>query len=591
MLEANSATEPVQTPVGVWTGSVTHDNQTDPYVISFAPDGTIALRTPVTVGVGTWAAGEPGRFTYELTETFTPVSGHAGEVRAHVDAHLKNNTTHTGTGSAKIYTPDGTLVHTTTAESAGERIADEPAPWHDLVSLGTPMRGRTLHRGDEGFEEAGSGWLLTVEHRPAAIVVAADADDVSAAVRFAAARKLPIAVESTGHGRSVPADGAVFIATEELRELSVDPQARTARIGAGLRWDEVISAAADHGLAPLCGSSEQVGVMGYLTGGGLPLTCRTHGFAADHVRSLDVVTADGSVRTVSPTQEHDLFWAVRGGGSNFGVVTSAEIDLVPLSSVYAGELCYAGEDPAQAALVVRSYLVWAKEQPDEMSSSVTLVRLPDVPEQPDEVRGRSLVQVHIVYTGDETHGARLVEPLRALAPETDTVAATPYRQITELHHDPKHPVRVHFRSALLDEPSDVAVKALVSFIDPASAPEGLFPGIELRHLGGALSRPPARPHAVDARDAAFLLWVRVPLPDGETAPARGLADDVLDRLRPWDTGALLPGFLFDHDSDPERVRRAYSESDHRRLTELKAEYDPHNLFRVNHNIRPVGDGA
>ncbi|MER5460515.1 FAD-binding oxidoreductase [Streptomyces sp. NPDC002668] len=591
MLDTNSAGDAVQTPVGVWTGLVRHDGQTDPYIISFAPDGTIALRTPVTVGTGTWAAGDAGRFTYELTETFTPASGHAGRLQAHVEAHVEG-ATHRGVGTARIYTPDGVMVHSTTAESTGERVGDVPAAWHDVVSLGAPIRGRTLHRGDDGFEEASSGWLLTVEHRPDAVVVAADADDVAAAVRFAATTNRPIAVESTGHGKSVAADGAVFVSTKELRELSVDPGARTARIGAGLSWGAVLAAAAEHGLAPLCGSSEQVGVMGYLTGGGLPLTCRTYGFAADHVRSLELVTADGRIRTVSPTREPDLFWAVRGGNSNFGVVTTAEIDLVPLRSVYAGELYYPGEDPAHAAQVVRSYLAWVKELPDEMSSSVTLLRLPDVPELPDEFRGRSFVQVHIVYTGDEAQGARLVEPLRALNPETDTCAAMPYPRITEIHHDPKNPVRVHFRSALLYELDDVAVETLVSFIDPAAAaPGGPFPGIELRHLGGALSRPPRRAHAVGTRDAAFHLWLRMPAPAEEAGAVRRAADEVLERLRPWDTGALLPGFLFDHDSDPERVRRAYAEPDYRRLTELKAEYDPHNLFRINHNIPPVFDGA
>ncbi|MFI6037306.1 FAD-binding oxidoreductase [Streptomyces sp. NPDC051315] len=458
------------------------------------------------------------------------------------------------------------------------------------MSLGAPVRGRTLHPGDDGFEEATSGWLLTVEHRPAAVVVAAGADDVADAVRFAAAANRPIAVESTGHGRSVAADGAVFIATGGLRELSVDPQAATARIGAGLRWGEVLAAAARHGLAPLCGSSSEAGVMGYLTGGGLPLTCRTYGFAADHVRSLELVTADGRIRTVSPAQEPDLFWAVRGGKSNFGVVTAAEIDLVPLRSVFAGELYYPGEDPAHTAHVVRSYLAWAEEQPDEMSSSVTLLRFPDLPKVPDAYRGRSFVLVHIVHTGDGAQGARLVAPLRALGPETDTCATRPYTQLTEIHHDPKHPVRVHFRSALLSELDDGAVEALVPFIDPA-APGDPFVNIELRHLGGALNRPPRRAHAVGTRGAAFHLWTRRPAPAEEAGAARRAADEVLERLRPWDTGDLLPGFLFDHDGDPQRVRRAYAEPDHRRLTELKTEYDPHNLFRINHNIPPVFDGA
>lgn len=466
--------------------------------------------------------------------------------------------------------------------------ANSTVDWRDLVSLRELVRGRTLYPGDEGFEEAGSGWLLTVEHRPAVVVVAADADDVAAAVRFAAEAGRPVAVQSTGHGKSVPADGAVFIATEQLRELSVDPRASTARIGAGLRWDEVITAAAEHGLAPLCGSAGQVGVMGYLTGGGLPLTGRTYGFAADHVRSLDIVTADGLLRTVSPAQEPDLFWAARGGKSNFGVVVAAEIDLLPLRTVYGGELWYPGEDPARAAHVLGSYLAWAKEQPEEMSSSVTLMRLPDLPQLPEEFRGRSFVQVRVVYTGGEEQGARLVEPLRMLGPEDkDTCGALPYTQITEIYQDPKNPVSAHLRSALLNELDDEAVQELVSFIDP-SAPGGPFPGIELRHLGGALNRPPRRAHAVSTQGAAFHLWLRMPAPAGRADAARQAADEVLERLRRWDTGTALPGFLFDHDSAPERVRRAYTGSDFRRLAALKATYDPNQIFRINHNIPPSG---
>ncbi|NUW45997.1 FAD-binding oxidoreductase [Nonomuraea rhodomycinica] len=467
-----------------------------------------------------------------------------------------------------------------------DRLAGEPAAWHDVVSLGASIRGRTLHPGDEGFEQACSGWLLTVEHRPAAVVVAADADDVAAAVRFAAQAGRPVAVQSTGHGKSVPADGAVFIATGELRELSVDPRAGTARIGAGLRWDEVVAAAAEHGLAPLCGSSGQVGVMGFLTGGGLPLTGRTYGFAADRVRSLDIVTANGLLRTVSPLQEPDLFWAVRGGKSNFGVVVAAEIELLPLRTIYGGRLHYPVENREQATRVLRSYLAWAREQPEEMSSSVTLMRFPDAPQLPEELRGRSLVLVTLVHVGEEELGARLVEPLRALGPAQDTCGAMPYTRITEIHQDPKNPVGAHLRGALLREPDDEAVAELVSFIDPAKS-GGPFPGIELRHLGGALDRPPGRAHAVSTQGAAFHLWLRMPAPPDQADAVRGAADEMLARLRRWDTGAMLPGFLFDHDSAPERVRRAYTEADHRRLTAVKATYDPNHLFRINHTIPPA----
>ncbi|MEV6965885.1 FAD-binding oxidoreductase [Hamadaea sp. NPDC051192] len=451
--------------------------------------------------------------------------------------------------------------------------------------LETQIRGRVLNPGDEGFDEASSGFLLTVTHRPAVVVIPADAADVATAVRYAVDTGRPIAVQSTGHGKSVPADGAVFIATGELRELSIDPSAGTARIGAGLRWGDVIAAAAEHGLAPLVGSSPNVGVMGFLTGGGLPLTARTFGFAAGYVRSLDIVTADGVLRTASPTEEPDLFWAVRGGKSNFGVVVAAEIDLFPVRTVYGGELSFAGEDPAYAARILRSYLDWAGAQPDEMTSSVTLLRFPDAPQFPEEVRGRSLVQIRVVYAGTEEQGARLISPLRAIGPEIDTCAVVPYEEITEIYQDPKHPVRAHLRSALLRDLDDEAVAELVALIDPA-ATGGPYPGVELRQLGGALDREPRRAHAVSTQGAAFHLWLRMPAPPERADAVRQVTDEVLERLRPWDTGAKLPGFLFDHDSTPERVRRAYTVANYDRLAELKAKYDPNQIFRINHAIQP-----
>ncbi|BBA97260.1 putative hydrolase [Actinacidiphila reveromycinica] len=338
MPDTHFAADPAQTPVGVWTGSVRHDDQTDPYTISFAPDGTIALRTPVTVGTGTWVAGPPGRFSYELTEVFTPASGHAGHLEAHVEGRL-DGSAHSGTGTARIYTPDGVLVHTTTAESAGERVGDRPAAWHALVGLGAPIRGRTLHRGDDGFDEAvsrrpGNGG------RPEAVVVAADADDVAAAVRFAAEARRAVAVEPGG---PAPADGAVLVVTADLTELAVDQRAATARIGAGLRWGEVLAAAAEHGLAPLRDLPADAGAADYLTGDAS--WARGAAAPASHdVRSLELVTADGLVRTTSPTREPDLFWAVRGGASGLGVLTGAEIGLAPALPADGGEP--AGARPA-----------------------------------------------------------------------------------------------------------------------------------------------------------------------------------------------------------------------------------------------------
>ena len=450
-----------------------------------------------------------------------------------------------------------------------------------LAELRSTHQGQIRQAGDEGYDEVRAGWNLTVEHHPEVVAVPENAEDVAASVRFAAAEGMPIAVHRTGHGSGAPAEGGLLINTRALRELSIDPNARTARIGAGLTWADVVPAAAEHELAPLCGSSDHVGVMGYLTGGGLPVLGRTFGFAVNHVRELDLVTADGTLRTLSPTADPELFWAVRGGKGNFGVVTAATIDLVPQARLHGGSLTFAGAD---AERVLRTYFAWVTEQPDEMSSSAILVRYPDFPQVPEAIRGKFSLNIRIAFTGSEEDGARLTEPLRALGPEEDTVGEMPYTRIAEIYQDPTHATPANVRTALLSEFDDEAIAAYLAAVGPGVKLP--FGGVELRHLGGALSRPPMAPSAVGRVSAQFHLFMSNPAPADKAAPVRAEQQRVLDALKRWDTGALLPGFLFGQDADPAVVRRAYTEADYEQLTVLKAKHDPLNLFRHNHNIPP-----
>lgn len=454
---------------------------------------------------------------------------------------------------------------------------------NQVLELSAQLSGRAVLPGDDDYDSARTGWNLSVEHHPAVVVAAEEPADVVAAVRFAAEADLPIAVEATGHGASVPADGAVYINTGGLNELMIDARSRTARIGAGLRWGQVVQAAAEHGLAPLCGSSAHVGVMGYLTGGGLPVLGRTFGFAAETVRSLDLVTADGQLRTVSPSSEADLYWAVRGARSNFGVVVAAEIDLLPILRLYGGHFSFDGQHAEQ---VLRTYVDWAHQQPEEMTSSIILVRFPDIPQMADDVRGRFLVNVRIAYVGAPADGERLVAPLRALRPEQDHVRDMPYTEISEIYRDPFRPTPARVRTALLHDLDDKAVDDLIAVAGPEH--ELPFGGIELRHLGGALSRKPARPSAVGAREAQFHLFMSMPAPIASNSldMVHRTQEKVLASLHPWDTGSQLPGLMFNHETHPEDVRRGYPEADYRRLVQLKTNYDPRNLFRLNHNIPP-----
>jgi FAD/FMN-containing dehydrogenase len=447
--------------------------------------------------------------------------------------------------------------------------------------LRTLIDGEVFLPGDEGYARETAGWNLLVEHNPSLVVVPFTPEDVALAVRFAAAESLPVAVHATGHGPSLPADGCVFISTRRMTSLGIDVSAATARIGPGVKWEPVIEQAGHHGLGPLVGSTPDVSAVGYLTGGGLPVLGRRYGFSADHVRSLEMVTADGEIRHASDREHPELFWAVRGGKGNFGIVTSISTGLLRLSWIYGGGLIFPGEKTRE---VLRTWIEWTSSQPDEMSSSVALARFPDAPGVPDPLRGEFVVHLRIAYTGSAEEGETLVRPLRALGPSMDAVTEIPYTRIGEVHNDPLEPVPVRDRGTLLGPLDEAAADRVTELAGPKTQmPPGL---VELRHLGGALARPPALPSALGNRGAAFSFVAGfVTMPD-EVERIDAIQRDLFGGMAEWDTGGALPNFL-GADSDPESVKRAYEDADYERLREIKAAYDPYNLFRINHNIPPA----
>lgn len=452
-----------------------------------------------------------------------------------------------------------------------------------LEDLKARVRGQVLLPGEEGYDAERSGWNLIVEHRPAAIVVAAGPEDVAAAVRFAgSAGPLPVAVQATGHGPSVPGAGAVLVSTRHMTELEIDPDAATARIGPGVTWAQVIEAAGPAGLAPLAGTSPSVGAVGYLTSGGLPVLDRRYGFAADHVRALELVTADGRPRRATADEHPDLFWAVRGGKGNFGVVTAVETDLMRLPRLYGGSLSFPG---AATREVLGAWLAWTATQPEKMCSALTLSRFPDLPGVPDAVRGKFLIQVRIAYTGSAVDGERLLWPLRALGPTRDTVADMPAARIGDIASVPTEPAPIRDRGILLRALDGEAVERITELTGPgAELPPGL---VEIRLLGGALSRPPETPNAVGHRDAAFGMNLGMFASPGHEAQVDRIQLALIDGLQPWATGGTLPNFLGSGNTRPSQVRTAYRDADYERLAAIKATYDPHNLFRINHNIPPA----
>ena len=437
--------------------------------------------------------------------------------------------------------------------------------------------------GDAGYDLARRGHNLTIDHRPALVVEATGPADVMAAVRFAARHGLPVAVLNTGHGVSLAADGAVLITTRRMQGVRIDPYARVARIEAGARWSRVVHEAAPFGLAPLSGSAPDVGAVGYTLGGGLGLLGRAFGYAADHVRGIDVVTANGVLRTATPQQYTDLFWALRGGKGNFGVVTSLEIGLFPVSRLFGGGLYLPGSS-ARSAL--HAYRRWVRNVPDEMTSSIALTRFPWALEIPAALRGRFTVHVRIAFHGSAVVGERLVRPLRQVAiPLLDTLGDMPYTAAGSIHNDPAEPLAVLERAVLLREFDEDAVDTLVDLTGPDSTcPLRL---VELRHLGGALSREPEVPNAVGGRDAAFQLYLAGVSGDPGGSEAGSVAQEVLDRMARWTSGAASLNFLGTADATPDGVRAAFTPEVFRRLVSVKRSYDPDNLLRFNHNIPPV----
>ncbi|MGW3892074.1 FAD-binding oxidoreductase [Micromonospora chokoriensis] len=457
------------------------------------------------------------------------------------------------------------------------RITEDAA-----AQLAAQTVGPVLLPGDERYDVECASYNLAIPQQPALVVGATNAADVQAAVRFAAGQGLPVAVLATGHS-ALPSAGALLITTRRMDAVVVDVAARTARIEAGVRWQQVVDAAADHGLAPLNGAAPTVGAVGYTLGGGLSPIGRTFGFAADHVHLIDVVTADGKLRTVTATDEPELFWALRGGKGNFGVVTAMEFALVPVSRIYGGGLFFPGE---RAADVLKAWGRWTADVPDEVTSSVALLQLPPVPEVPEPLRGRLVAHIRIAYVGTAEDGERLIAPLRAIAPTlVDSVTEMPYRAVGSIHADPPTPIPFVDRSALLREFTPKLVDTIIAQAGPDTGSP--LTVLEIRHLGGALDRRPEPTNAVDLRDAAFTFYaVAIGGPD-QVEAFQGHLTRLIEAIQPWSTGGRFVNLLGAGDATPDGVAATYPPKTYQRLAAIKRSYDPTNVFRVNHNIAPA----
>lgn len=451
-----------------------------------------------------------------------------------------------------------------------------------LDRLASTLDGRLARPGDAGWDTARQAWQLAVDQQPAAVAHIASVRDVIAVVDAARAVGLRVAPQATGHNAAPLGSlaDAILLKTTLLRGVRIDAGARRAHAEAGALWHDVIGPAGDAGLATLAGSAPKVGVVGYTLGGGLSWLSRKYGLAANSVLAIELVTADGQHRRVDAEHEPDLFWALRGGGGSFGVVTALEFRLFPIREVYAGVLFW----PIDAASeVLHAWRRWTPTVPDEVTSVGRLLRFPPLPDLPEHLRGGSFAVVEAAcLPGNGRAVAELLAPLRALRPAMDTFGPTPVPALGALHMDPDGPVPTFGGDMLVGELPAEGIDAFVAAAGPESDSQLL--SAELRQLGGALAPSTAKHGAVSALDAAFAMFGVGIVSDAEVAAAiRSSVDALRAAMAPWNTGRSYLNFA----EHPKAGLALFDEHTYRRLRDIKAAYDPTDLIRANHPVPPA----
>ena len=444
------------------------------------------------------------------------------------------------------------------------------------------LAGKVVLPGDDRFDQARLAWNLAVDQRPAAVAFPRSAADVAAAVGWAAERGLRVAAQGTGHnaGPLGPLGDTVLLRTGQMRGIRIDPHTRTARVEAGAVWLDVVHAAARHGLAALAGSSPDVGVAGYTLGGGMSFLGRTYGLTANNVHAIEMVTADGRLVRADHEHESDLFWALRGGGGSFGVVTAIEFRLFPITEAYAGILWYPIERGSEV-LHAWSELT-RNDPPDELTTVGRFLNLPPIPQIPEPVRGKSFVIVEAYHLGDPAQADELLAPLRALGPVNDTIATVPVPALSHLHMDPEQPVPGAGDGLMIDALPGAAIDAFVQAAGPGAA----FPllSVEVRQLGGEFARARAGNGALASIDAGYALYAvgMTPVPE-LIPPVTAQVTAVQKALAPWAARQMYLNFAeTQHPAAPFWTEQAYQ-----RLRRIKANVDPADMIRANHPIPPA----
>jgi hypothetical protein len=444
---------------------------------------------------------------------------------------------------------------------------------------GLAIAGRIATPEDSDWDQARLAWNLAADQQPVAVAFAESAEDIAATVSFAAENGLKVAAQGTGHGAAplAPLDGTILLKTERMRGVEIDAEAQTARVEAGVLVLELSEAAGEHGLSSMPGSSPDVGVTGYTLGGGLSWLGRRYGFACNRVRAIELIDAGGEARTVDADNDADLFWAMRGGGGGYAVITALHLNLVPIDEIYAGALVFPAEVGADA---VRTYRDWAANVPDEVTSVVRFITPPPIPDVPEPIRGRPLLTIDAACIGGQAEGEATIAPLREIG-ETimDTFAWMPAAGLCRIHMDPENPVPGIGAGRTIRELSDETIDAFVSIAGPGSGSPLLLS--ELRHLGGALGRPDESSGALSHLDAGFAMYsvgMSMTPELGEAIPAH-LAK-VEEAMRPWRADGSYYNFV----EGPCDVDAILPPDVCTRLGEVKSKWDPNGRVVANHAV-------
>jgi hypothetical protein len=461
-----------------------------------------------------------------------------------------------------------------------ENVLTTMQPAVTEAQLQERVQGAVIVPGDPRYDEMRAAWNLTVDQHPALLVVAESANDIAAAVHYARAAELKVAVQATGHGVIRPANGSLLIVTSNMTAVRVDAASRTVWVSAGAKWGKVLAAAHAVGLAPLLGSSPDVGAIGYTLGGGMGWLARKYGLSIDSVNCFEVVTADGHIVEASDAQNSDLFWGLRGGGGGLGVITGMEIRLYPVAEFYGGNLYYSGD---QAAAIFARYREWIADAPDELTSSIMIINYPPLPFIPEPLCGKSIVHIRGAYCGPLEQGEALLKFWRDWqTPLIDDFAARPFADIAKVSNDPDEPSADTLSGVWLADLSDETQAALLESVATVNGPSPII-ALEVRHAGGAIARVDPASNVFGHRDAPHVLAVIgiTPTPEAQAAFRQRVAQ-LKQTLR-----SHIPGVYLNFVGGAEAhaaTREAFSTESHQRLQAIKAHYDPDNRFSHSYDL-------